>query len=131
MTRVFHPGLISVFVLVAMFSFAAANSAAQKPSLELLEAKGSATQTAISIVGQVKNVASKDLSGVTVYCDFQSASGKVIRSEESRLDTDPLAPNKTSEFKCSTKSSPEIKGYSFRFVSLFGGALVAKDVRKK
>lgn len=114
-----------------MFSFAAANSAAQKPSLELLEAKGSATQTAISIVGQVKNVASKDLSGVTVYCDFQSGSGKVVRSEESRLDTDPLAPNKVSEFKCSTKSSPEIKGYSFRFVSLFGGSLVAKDVRKK
>ncbi len=131
MRRVYYPGMIPVFALIAMISFAATNSAAQKPSLALLEAKGSATQTSINITGQVKNLATKDLSGVTVYCDFQSAGGKVIRTEEGSLETDPLPPNKVSEFKCSTKASPDLRGYNFRFVSLFGGPLAVKDSRKK
>ena len=129
--RVLVPGWIPVFAIITVFSFAAANGFAQRPSLELLDAKGSATQTSINIVGQVKNVATKDLSGITVYCDFQSASGKTIRTEEGRLDVDPLKPNSNSEFKCSTKASPDVRGFGFRFVSLFGGPLTVKDVRKK
>jgi hypothetical protein len=129
--RVLVPARIPVFALIAIFSFAAAALAQQRPSLELLEGKASATQTAINVVGQVKNVAGKDLSGITVYCDFQNASGKTIKSEEGKLETDPLKPNGTSEFKCSTKSSPDVRGFGFRFVSLFGGPLAVKDVRKK
>jgi hypothetical protein len=124
-------GLIPLVVFISMLSFGAARGAAQREQLELLDAKSSATQSAISIVGQVKNISSSDISGVTVYCDFQNASGRVVRSEPTNLETDPLKPNSSSEFKCSTKASPDIRGYSFRFDRMFGGALKAKDSRKK
>ena len=122
--------LLPLFVF-SLFAFASIDGFAQRASIELIDAKATATQTAINIVGQVKNISSSDISGVTVYCDFQNGSGKVIRSEQAALDTDPLGPNKTSEFKCSTKPNPEIKGYGFRFDRMFGGPLVVKDSRKK
>ena len=128
--KVLVPGWSPVFAIICSLSFAA-QGLAQRPSLELLAANATATQTTINVAGQVKNVAGKDLSGITVYCDFQNSGGKTIRTEESTLETDPLTPNKTSDFKCSTKSSPDVRGFSFRFVSLFGGPLVVKDVRKK
>lgn len=105
-------------------------SAAQRPSLEL-EVKQSATQTSISLAGEVKNISASDVSGVTVYCDFLGGNGKVVRTEETNLETDPLPPNKVSSFKCSTKSSPEIKGYNLRFNRMFGGPLVVKPSAKK
>jgi len=128
--RLFYPGVTPVFILITLFSFAAAEGLAQKYSLELVEAKGSATQTSIIVEGQVKNITTKDLSGITVYCNFRGAGGKIVRTEESTLETDPLPPNKESEFKCSTKASPEIKDYAFRFVSLFGGELTVAPRKK-
>ena len=125
MRQFFYPNLIPLLVLIALVSFTAAESAAQKPSLEL-EVKQSATQTSISLAGEVKNISTSDVSGVTVYCDFLNAGGKVVRTEQTNLETDPLSPNKVSEFKCSTKSSPEIKGYNLRFNRMFGGPLVVK-----
>jgi hypothetical protein len=129
--RRFSSHFMPVFVLVCMVSMAGVKAFAQRPSLELLDAKAAATQTTINIVGQVKNVSASDIRGVTVYCDFQGAGGKVVRSEETKLDTDPLAPEKTSEFKCSTKAGADIRGYGFRFDRLFGGPILVKDSRKK
>jgi hypothetical protein len=108
-------------------SIAAVQSQAQaRPSLELLDVKPAATQTAITLEGQVKNISSSDIHGVTVYCDFNGASGKPVRTEPTTLDPDPLSPNKVAQFKCSTKSSQEIKGYNVRFERLFGGPLIVK-----
>jgi hypothetical protein len=128
----FYPNLMPLLVALALISFSAAESAAQRQaSLELLDVKQSATQSSISLAGQVKNISSSEISGVTVYCDFLNASGKVARTEQSTLETDPLAPNKLSDFKCSTKSGPEIKGYNLRFDRLFGGPLAVKASPKK
>jgi hypothetical protein len=120
-----------LLVFVCFVSLDAVEVFAQKPLLELLDAKATASATAINIVGQVKNISSSDIRGVTVYCDFQGAGGKVMRTEETKLDIDPLAPDKTTEFKCSTKAGADIKGYSFRFDRLFGGPILPKDSRKK
>jgi hypothetical protein len=130
--RVCSRGFIPAIVLMAVISIAAKDGAAQqRPALELLDAKGAATTTTITLTGQVKNISPSDISSVTVYCDFQGAGGTVVRTEESKLETDPLKPNSTSEFKCSTKAGPDIKGYNFRFARLFGGPLAVKDSRKK
>lgn len=126
--RIFVPMAVMIFAL----SFGARESAAQKPALELLDAKASATASSITLSGQVKNISASNITGVTVYCDFQNGSGKVVRTEPTTLETDPLKPNGTADFKCSTKASPEIKGYNMpRFERLFGGPLVVKDSRKK
>ena len=132
MRRVFYSSLIPVMSLIALISVAASDGAAQRPSLELVDVKQSATVTTISLVGEVKNVSTSDVSGVTVYWDFLNGAGKVVRTEQTNLDTDPLKPNATSEFKVSTKASPEIKGYGIpRFERIFGGPLAVRDARKK
>lgn len=119
---------VSIFLL----SWGAKNSAAQKPALELLDAKAAATSSSITLSGQVKNISASDITGVTVYCDFQNGSGRIVRTEQTTLETDPLKPNGTADFKCSTKAGPEIRGFNIpRFERLFGGPLVVKDSRKK
>ena len=131
MRRIFCPNWVRLVVFISLISVAATESMAQRPSIELLDVKASATQSAISLAGQVKNISPSDVRGVTVYCDFQNAAGKVVRTEQTNLKTDPLAPNKLSDFECSTKSSQDIKGYNFRFDRLFGGPLAIKDSRPK
>ena len=132
MRRAFYRFIAPMAVMIFALSVGARESAAQKPSLELLDAKAAASGANITLSGQVKNVSSSDITGVTVYCDFQNGTGKVVRTEATTLETDPLKPNGTAEFKCSTKASADIKGYNIpRFERLFGGALVVKDSRKK
>ncbi len=131
MKQVFYHNWVPLVALIALTSFSAAEGAAQKPSLELSDVKQSATASSISLAGEVKNVSSGDVSGVTVYCDFLGAGGKIVRTEQTTLEPDPLSPNKVATFKCSTKASPEIKGYNFRFDRMFGGPLVVKPAPKK
>ena len=101
-----------------------------RSQMELLETKQSATQSTIDIVGQVKNVSTREVSGVTVYCDFQDASGKSVRVVQGHLEIDPLAPNKISQFRVSTPASAAIKRFNVTFAEMFGGKLVTKDSRK-
>ena len=108
-----------------------APSATQRAAMELLEAKQSATQDAISIVGQVKNISGKEVSGVTVLCDFQDSTGKSIRVEQGYLGTDPLAADATSAFKISTRYDANIKRFNVTFREMFGGTLATKDSRKQ
>lgn len=131
MQRVILPGLKLLLVSIALLWLATAPSAAQRPSIELLETKISATQATIDIVGQVKNISTREVSGVTVHCDFQNAGGKSVRMVEGQLATDPLAPNKVSGFKVSTNYSSEIKRFNVTFSQMFGGPLATKDSRKK
>ncbi|HEY7679482.1 MAG TPA: FxLYD domain-containing protein [Terriglobia bacterium] len=127
--RVFSSsGIALLFALAWLVS--AADGWSQRQSMELLETKISATQTTIDIVGQVKNIATRPVEGVTVHCDFQDASGKSIRVEQGRLDTDPLAPSKISQFKISTPYNAAIKRYNVTFSQVFGGPLLTKDSRK-
>lgn len=106
-------------------------SVAQRPQMELLETKLSVTQDTINLAGQVKNISPREVSGVTVFCDFQNSSGKSVQVLQGHLDTDPLPPNKISEFKISTKYNPEIKRFNVTFGEMFGGRLVTKDSRKQ
>ena len=109
----------------------AAPRTTQRSAMELLEARQSATQDAINIVGQVKNISGKEVSGVTVLCDFQDSAGKSIRVEQGYLGTDPLAADKTSAFRISTKYDPNIKRFNVTFREMFGGMLATKDSRKQ
>lgn len=109
---------------------AATPKAAAPGAMELLETKISATQEALTIVGQVKNTYARDVRGVTVYCDFQDSSSQTIQVEEGTLKTDPLPPNTVSEFRFSIKYNPEIKRFNVTFAELFGGKLITKDSRK-
>ncbi|OFW19678.1 MAG: hypothetical protein A3H27_11645 [Acidobacteria bacterium RIFCSPLOWO2_02_FULL_59_13] len=109
----------------------AAPRTTQRSAMELLEARQSATQDAINIVGQVKNISGKEVSGVTVLCDFQDSSGKSIRVEQGYLETDPLAADATSAFKISTRYDANIKRFNVTFREMFGGALATKDSRKQ
>ena len=109
---------------------AAASGWAQRQSIELLETKISATQSTIELVGQVKNIATRPVEGVTVHCDFQDASGKSVRVAQGRLDTDPLVPAKVSQFKCSTPYNAAVKRFNVTFSQVFGGPLLTKDSRK-
>src|SRR3990172_1314613 len=99
----------------------AAPRTTQRSAMELLEARQSATQDAINIVGQVKNISGKEVSGVTVLCDFQDSSGKSIRVEQGYLGTDPLAADATSAFKISTRYDANIKRFNVTFCEMFGG----------
>jgi len=111
--------------------FSAVHGKAQaRASMELLETKQTATQTSLEIEGQVKNISPREVSGVTVVCDFMDANGKSIKREQSHLDTDPLGPNKTSTFKISTPYNAGIKRFNVTFAQMFGGPLVTKDSRK-
>ena len=130
MKRALFSNWIAAVLPVALVCLAAAESRAQRPSMELLETKQSATQTTIDIVGQVKNISTREVSGVTVYCDFQDAAGKSVRVVEGHLDTYPLAPNKISTFKISTRSSPEIKRFNVTFAQLWGGGGAPEASRK-
>jgi hypothetical protein len=129
--RVFTRMGLAILPVMLVMALAAVRGAAQaRPSMELLETKQSATQSSLEIVGQVKNISPREVSGVTVYCDFMDASGKRIKREQGRLDTDPLAPNKTSSFKISTAYDAGIKRFNVTFGQMFGGALATKDSRK-
>ena len=131
MKRFLYASWTPAVVLAAIIFLAAGESKAQRQSMELLETKQSATQTTIEIVGQVKNIATRQVSGVTVYCDFQDASGKSVRVVQGHLEIDPLPQNKVSEFKVSTPASSEIKRFNVTFAEMFGGKLVTKDSRKQ
>jgi hypothetical protein len=121
-------GILPAILLIAVVSV---NGAAQaRPSMELLETKQSATQTTIEIVGRVKNISPREVSGVNVICDFQDANGKSIRREQTHLETDPLGPNKISQFKVSTPYNAAIQRFHISFAEMFGGPLVTKDSRK-
>ena len=130
MKRLFPCNLMPLFITLALLSVAATKSQAQRPSLELGEVKATATPTTISLVGEVTNISPSSLSGVSVFCDFHNGAGKVLQTSQGHLETDPLPKGKTSEFKISGKSSPDIKGYNLRFVRLFGGPLVVTNKKK-
>lgn len=98
--------------------------------MELLETKPSRTQTTLEIVGRVKNISPREVSGVAVYCDFQDANGKSIKREQGHLDTDPLGPNQVSQFKITTPDNAAIQRFKVTFAEMFGGPLVTKDSRK-
>ena len=110
---------------------AAETAQTDRSQMELLETKQSATQSTIDIVGQVKNISTREVSGVTVYCDFQDASGKSVRVVQGHLEIDPLAPSKVSEFKVSAPASAAIRRFNVTFAEMFGGKLVTKDSRKQ
>ncbi|MBI4463159.1 MAG: hypothetical protein HY647_00510 [Acidobacteria bacterium] len=131
MRRIFLLNATPLLVLIALLAGVAGSIAAQRPSMELLETKISATQEAITIVGQVKNISDREVNGVTVYYDFQDGSGKSIRTEQGFLETDPLPPDKVSQFKISTQYNPGIKRFNVTFGEMFGGQLVTKDSRKQ
>jgi hypothetical protein len=129
--RVFSRIVLAIAPVLLVMTLAAVRGKAQaRPSMELLETKPSVTQSTLDIVGQVKNISPRELSGVTVVCDFLDASGKIIKGERGQLETDPLGPNKVSEFKISTAYSAGIKGFKVSFSQMFGGPLVTKDSRK-
>jgi len=98
--------------------------------MELLETRQSATQTTITIVGRVKNVSQREVTGVAVSTDFQDATGRSVRVEQGSLARDPLPPNETSEFRITTPYNENIKRFNVNFAELFGGPLVMKDSRQ-
>src|SRR5581483_12129257 len=117
-------------VVAAMFLAAALAVAQAKPAMELLETKQSATQSTLTIVGQVKNISTREVSGVTVFCDLADASGKKIKTAQGHLEVDPLPPNKVSGFTITTPYDAQIKRYNVRFTQMFGGPLLMNDSRK-
>jgi len=100
-----------------------------RSQMELLEAKQSATQTTITIVGKVKNISTREVMGVAVSVNFQDGDGNSVKVEQGNLATDPLPPGDTSEFTIKTSYSANIKRFSVSFAELFGGSLVMKDSR--
>ena len=131
MRRITIWSLRPLLLSVALLSLAAVEGEAQRPSMELLETNIAATQTAINIDGQVKNISPREVSGVEVYCNFQNMDGESIRVARGYLDTDPLAVGETSTFKISTEYDPNIKRFSVTFGRTFGGPLVTKDSRQQ
>lgn len=134
MRRVFFAkGWMTVLAVVTSMGLAAVSARAQaRASMELLETKATATaQNTLEIVGQVKNISTRPVSGVTVYCDLQDANGKSLRVVQGHLETDPLPADKISQFKLSAPYSAEIKRFNVTFGQMFGGALVTKDSRKQ
>ena len=97
--------------------------------MELLQANQSATQTTITIVGQVKNISPREVMGVAVSVNFQDADGNSVRVEQGNLVTDPLPSGMTSEFRITTPYRENIRRFSVSFAELFGGPLVMKDSR--
>lgn len=100
-----------------------------RSQMELLEARQSATQTTITLVGRVKNISTRQVSGVSVSVNFQDANGNSVRVEQTSLATDPLPPDATSEFRVTTPYSEGIRRFSVSFAELFGGPLIMKDSR--
>jgi hypothetical protein len=117
--------------VLALLVFTSVRGQAQaRPSMELIETTPSRTQTSLEIVGKVKNISGREVSGVNVFCDFQDANGNSIKREQGHLDTDPLAPNAISTFKISTPDNAGIQRFNVTFAEMFGGPLVTKDSRK-
>jgi hypothetical protein len=98
--------------------------------MELLETTQSATQSAINIVGRVKNISGRQVSGVAVSADFQDETGRSLKVEQGNLATDPLAPDAVSEFRISTPYNANVKRFNVTFAELFGGPLVTRDSRQ-
>lgn len=152
MKRVFFPSLTSLLVAAVLIVQGGCGGGEQAPSagsesapppgpaaertpvdrsqMELLETRQSATQTTVTIVGQVKNISPREVSGVNVSADFQDANGRSLRVEQGHLEKDPLPPNQVSEFRITTPYSPDIKRFNVTFAEIFGGRLLTKDSRK-
>jgi len=128
--QIFFANGSRLLALLILLSLAGKESFAQRPAMELLETKESITQDSLNIVGRVKNISNREVSGVSVICDFQDGSGKSIRTEKGFLETDPLPADETSQFKISAKYDAAIKRYNVTFREMFGGLLVTKDSRK-
>ena len=122
--------IVSAALVMAGVAGSASAQTAARASMELLQTKTSQTQSSIDVSGQVKNISPRPVEGVTVYCDFQDAGGRVVKTAQGTLVTDPLGPAKTSDFKCSTPSNAAVKGFKIRFGQMFGGPLAMKDSRK-
>ena len=131
MRRVFTQIGLAILPALVLLVFTSVRGEAQgRASMELLETKPSRTQTSLEIVGRVKNISPREVSGVAVNCDFQDANGKSIKREQGHLDTDPLGPNQVSQFKITTPDNAAIQRFNVTFAEMFGGPLVTKDSRK-
>jgi len=129
--RVFAQIISAVLPVLVLLVFASSRGQAQaRPSMELLETTPSRTQTSLEIVGKVKNISGREVSGVTVICDFQDANGNSIKREQGHLATDPLGANQISEFKVSTPDNAAIQRFNVTFAEMFGGPLATKDSRQ-
>ena len=131
MRQLFTQMISAVLPVLVLLIFTAVRGQAQaRPAMELLETTPSRTQTSLEIVGKVKNISGREVSGINVICDFQDASGKSIKREQGHLATDPLDPDQISEFKISTPDNAAIQRFNVTFAEMFGGPLATKDSRK-
>ena len=121
---------LSLVAILGCLTFAVQNGMAQKPQMELLDLKPTTGASSVSFVGQVKNISALSVRGITAYIDLMGAGGKVIRTGEGHLKTDPLPAGATTEFKVEVASSSDVKGFNVRFGRMFGGPLKMLDSRK-
>jgi hypothetical protein len=83
------------------------------------------------VEGQVKNLAGRSLSNVTAVTTWYTKDGDFITTDQALIDYNPLLAEQTAPFKTMSRGNPAMSKYVVEFKTLLGGALSARDDRKK
>jgi len=77
----------------------------------------------VEVVGEVTNNSAKKLEAVAAIATFKTSGGKVVTTDSSIIDYNPLLAGQTSPFKTITTWNPEMKTCSLNFKFLLGGRI--------
>jgi hypothetical protein len=80
------------------------------------------------IEGQVKNVSGERLAGTRIVLTFYDKQGRLVTSDVTYPEYDPLMPGQSSPFKSMTAANPAIETYTVEFAARGGEQLPAMDV---
>ncbi len=128
--------IVTIFAVIFMISqFSGGGNTArtvsrvkveEKPRLDVQSFRCEFEHGYHSIVGEVKNISPKKIDNVMAVGVFVTASGEVVKTDQSLIDYNPIMPNQTSPFKIMTTSNPQIKSCKLSFKTMFGGQIMTK-----
>jgi hypothetical protein len=104
-------------------SATSSHSSSDAPKLELVSSNWHIGYNYAIFEGQVKNISSQPLEGVTAAVSFFDDTGAFITSSDALIDYNPILPGQTSPFKVMKTENPAMRKANVEFKYLMGGTI--------
>lgn len=101
----------------------AAADATASPKLLLISWKWYQRRDFAIAEGEVQNVSPQNLSAVAATVSFYGDDDKLITSEQSLIEYNPISPGQTAPFKVMAEYDPAMKTATVDFKEFFGGTI--------
>ncbi|GAI35654.1 unnamed protein product, partial [marine sediment metagenome] len=76
------------------------------------------------VSGQVKNISEKPLHNIEAVAMFKTKAGKLVTSESSLIEFNPIMPRQASPFEVVSTYNPQMETVNITFKNLLGGTIL-------